>query len=187
MTKQNSRKKELDTQRTEWRKTHRTLNGRIILHPDKPPEHINARGSKLYNWFWKKILQEIEPQEIPAIISGLQDAVKAENEPRKIQVLRTMIGMAEDAYKLKQLEDIKDCDTELQLEKKPIFNSEDGVIYRNGNIYTTDYNEDESEILLRDIEGILIDALSSEDTAANPPQKTIRNNAYKDWNYMEKI
>ena len=72
MTKQNNRKKELDSQRTEWRKTHRTLNGRIILYPDKPPEHINARGSKVYNWFWVKILREIKPQEIPAIVSGFK-------------------------------------------------------------------------------------------------------------------
>jgi hypothetical protein len=186
MTTQNNRKKELDSQRTEWRKTHRTLNGRIILYPDKPPEHINARGSKVYNWFWGKILCETKPQEIPAIVSGLQDAIKVEKETRKIQVLRTMIGMAEDAYQLKQLEDIKDCDTELQLEQKPVFNSEGGVIYRNGTIYTTDYNEDESEILLRDIEGIIIDVLSSEDKAVKPLQKTVRNNVYKDWNYMEK-
>jgi hypothetical protein len=187
MRKHNGRKKELDSQRTEWRKIHRTLNGRIILYPDKPPEHINARGSKVYNWFWVKILREIKPQEIPAIISGLQDAIKAETEPRKIQVLRTMIGMAQDSYQLKQLEEIKDCDTELQLEEKPLYNSEAGVIYRNGNIYTTDYNEDESEILLRDIEGIIIDVLSSEEKTAKISQKTIRNNVYKDWNYMEKF
>jgi hypothetical protein len=187
MYKQSSRKKELDQQRTQWRKTHRTLNGRIILYPDKPPEHINARGSKVYNWFWGKILRETEVQDIPAIISGLQDAIKAEKDPRKIQVLRTMIGMADDAYQFKQLEDIKDTDTELQLEKKPIYNSEAGVVYRNGTIYTTDYNEDESGIMLRDIEGILLDVLSSEDTSAKASEKTIRNNVYKDWNYTEKI
>ncbi len=184
--KQNHLKKELDLQRTEWRKTHRTLNGRIILYPDKPPEHINARGSKVYNWFWGKILRETETQEIPAIISGLQDAIKAENDPRKIQVLRTMIGMADDAYQFKQLENILECDTELQLEQKPLFNAEDGVIYRNGNIYTTDYNEDETEILLRDIEGIILDVLSSEDKEKNLPHSVVRNNTYKDWNYMEK-
>ena len=66
-----NRKKYLDKERTEWRKRHRTLNGKIIIYPDKPPEHINARASKLNNWFWKKILLEIKTQEIPAIISGL--------------------------------------------------------------------------------------------------------------------
>jgi hypothetical protein len=187
MTQQNNRKKELDSQRTEWRKIHRTLNGRIILYPDKPPEHINARGSKVYNWFWVKILRNTKPQEIPAIVSGLQDAINAEKEPRKIQILRTMIGMAEDAYQFKQLEDIKDCDTELQLEQKPVYNSESGVIYRNGNIYTTDYNEDESEIILRDIEGIILDVLSSEEKTGKISQRVIRNNIYKDWNYMEKF
>jgi len=187
MKQQSKRKRELDAQRTEWRKTHRTLNGRIILYPDKPPEHINARGSKLYNWFWGKILRETKPQEIPAIISGLQDAIHAEHDPRKIQILRTMIGMAEDAYQFKQLEDIKDFDTELQLEQKPVFNTEDGVIYRKGNIYTTDYNEDESEILIRDIEGIIIDVLSSEDKEKKLPVSAVRNNTYKNWNYSEKI
>ena len=187
MTKQNNRKKELDSQRTEWRKTHRTLNGRIILYPDKPPEQINARGSKLYNWFWGKILRETKPQEIPAIISGLQDAIHAEKDPRKIQVLRTMIGMADDAYQFKQLEDIKDFDTELHFEHKPVYNSEAGVIYREGTIYTTDYNEDESEILIRDIEGIIIDVLSSEEKEKNLPASTVRNNTYKNWKYMEKI
>ncbi|MBN1861780.1 MAG: acetyltransferase [Candidatus Thermoplasmatota archaeon] len=187
MTKQSNRKRELDSLRNQWRKTHRTLNGRIILYPDKPPEHINARGSKLYNWFWGKILRDITPQEIPAIVSGLQDAIHAEKEPRKIQVLRTMIGMAQDAYQFKQLEDIKDFDTELQIEHKPIYNSDDGVIYRDGHIYTTDYNEDESEILLRDIEGIIVDVLSSEDKEKNLSPSLIRNNTYKNWNYMEKI
>jgi hypothetical protein len=187
MTKKNNRKRELDSLRTQWRKTHRTLNGRIILYPDKPPEHINARGSKVYNWFWGKILRETKPQEIPAIISGLQDAITAESEPKKIQVLRTMIGMAQDAYQFKQLEDIKDVDTELQLEQKPIYNSEDGVIYRNGNIYTTDYNEDESAILIRDIEGMILDVLSSEEKERGLSPSTVRNNTYKNWNYMEKI
>ena len=187
MAKNQNRKKELDSQRTEWRKIHRTLNGRIILYPDKPPEHINARGSKVYNWFWVKILREIKSQEIPAVISGLQDAIKAEKEPKKIQVLRTMIGMADDAYQLKQLEDIKDCDTELQLEPKPVYNTEGGVVFRNGIIYTTDYNEDESKIILRDVEGIIIDALSSEEKIGNALQKLVRNNIYKDWNYMEKF
>jgi hypothetical protein len=179
----NNRKKQLDKQRTEWRKRHRTLNGRIIIYPEKSPEHINARASKAYNWFWKKILLEIEPQEIPAIISGIKDQIKTEQDIKKIQVYRTMIGMAEDAYQLKRLEDIKDYDTELQLGKKPIYNSGEGIIYKRGKIYTTDYNEDESKILLRDIEGIIIDALSSED---KKQREMIRNNIYKNWKYNEK-
>lgn len=185
MNKQNTRKKELDQLRTEWRKTHRTLNGKIILYPDMPPEHINARGSKVYNWFWKKLLLETELQEIPAIISALQDRIIAEDNPKKIQGFRTMIAMAQDCYQLKQLEDIEEYDTELQLENKPIFHSEEGIIYRNGNIYTTDYNEDESEILLRDIEGLIIDVLSTEERET-APSKTARRSLYKDWNYMEK-
>jgi len=186
MTKQSARKTELDLQRTEWRKTHRTLNGRVILYPNSAPEHINARGSQIYYWFWRKILLEVQLQEIPAIISVLQDKIKATRDQKKIQVFRTMIGMADDAYHLKQLEGIKEFDTELQFEKKPIYDTEEGVIYHNGTLATTDYNEDESEILLRDIEGIIIDILSSEDTGVRPAQKTLKSNIYKDWNYMEK-
>jgi len=180
----NSRKKELDKQRTEWRKEHRTLNGRIILYSEKPPEHINARGSKVYNWFWKNILLETEPQNIPAIISAIKNQIKTEQDIKKIRVYRTMIGMAEDCYKLKKLEDIKDYDTELQLGEKPVYNSEEGVIYKKGKIYTTDYNEDESKILLRDIEGIIVDVLYSDDKEKKKGRNTIRNNIYRDWNYM---
>ncbi len=187
MTKLNNRKKELDKQRTEWRKKHRTLNGRIILYPEKPPEHINARGNKVYNWFWKRILLETNPQEIPAIISAVKGQIKRESDKKKIQVFRTMIGMAEDAYQLKRLEDIKDYDSELMLGKKPVYNSEQGVIYKGGEIYTTDYTEDEDEIIVRDIEGIIVDALSSEDRRSNVKLKTMRNNTYKNWNYMEKM
>jgi len=187
MTKLNNRKKELDKQRTEWRKKHRTLNGRIILYPEKPPEHINARGSKVYNWFWKRILLETNPQEIPAIISAVKGQIKRESDKKKIQVFRTMIGMAEDAYQLKRLEDIKDYDSELMLGKKPVYNSEQGVIYKGGEIYTTDYTEDEDEIIVRDIEGIIVDALSSEDRQGNVKLKTMRNNTYKNWNYMGKL
>ena len=187
MVKSNNRKKELDKQRTEWRKKHRTLNGRIILYPEKPPEHINARGSKVYNWFWKRILLETKLQEIPAIISAVRKQIKRESDKKKIQVFRTMIGMAEDAYQLKRLEDIKDYDSELMLGKKSAYNSEQGVIYKGGNIYTTDYNEDESKIIVRDIEGIIVDALFSEDKELNVQLKTIRNNTYKNWDYMEKL
>jgi len=178
-----SRKKYLDKQRTEWRKRHRTLNGRIIIYPDKPPEHINARASKLYNWFWKNILLEIKTQEIPAIISGIKGRIKTEKDIKKFQLYRTMIGMAEDAYRFKSLEDIKDCDTELQLGTKLIYNSGEGIIYQNGNILTTDYNEDESKIILRDIEGIIVDALFSDDIKQ---REKVRNNIYKKWNYFNK-
>ena len=178
------RKRELDRQRTEWRRRHRTLNGRIILYPETPPEHINARGSKTYNWFWKKILLEIGPQEIPAIIASLRNQIKTERGIDKIRIYRTMIGMAEDAYQLKRLEDIRDYDTELMLWKKPIYNSEGGVIYKDGKIFTTDYNEDETKMLLRDIEGIIVDVLYSDSSMEKTPNQEIRNNNYRNWSYM---
>lgn len=157
-----NRKKYIDKQRTEWRKKHRTLYGRIIIYPQKSPEHINARASKLHNWFWKNILMEIKPQEIPPIITVIKSQIKNEKDSKKIQLFRTMIGMAEDAYQFKRIEDIKDYDTELQLGTKLIYNSGEGIIYRSGNIFMADYNEDENKILIRDIEGVVVDALFSE-------------------------
>jgi len=157
MPKISDKKREFDRKRTEWRKKHRSLNGKIILFPDKPPEHINARGSKTYNWFWKKILLVVNLQEIPAIISNIKDQIRNERDKRKIQKFRTMIGMAEDAYRFKQLEDIKEFDTELQLGETPAYDSDLGIIYKNGKIYTTDYNEDESKLILRDMEGVILD------------------------------
>ena len=185
MSRNSKRKSEIDRKRTVWRKKHRTLNGRIILYPDKPAEHINARGSKIFNWFWKEILLTSQPQNIPAIISALKTDIKNEKDKSKIRVYRTMIGMAEDAYKYKQLEDIKEYDPDLQIEKNPIFNSDNGLIYRNGKIITMDYNQDETSILIRDIEGIVLDSLSSEDTNNIKISKNSRNNLYKNWKYLE--
>lgn len=178
------RKRELDRTRTQWRKEHRTLNGRIILYPLLPPEHVNARGSKVYSWFWRKILLELQPQEIPAVISTLQDRIKGTTDPSSIQRYRTMIGMADDCYQFRQLEDIRTVDTDLQLGPTPVFDSEEGVVYRNGTIMTTDYNEEESTILLRDIEGILLDALSSEDGHRLASRDT-RTTMYKNWRYSK--
>jgi hypothetical protein len=95
-----------------------------------------------------------------------------------------MIGMAEDAYQLKTLEDIMDFDTELQYEKTPVYNSEQGVIYKNGKIFTADYSEDETEIIIRDIEGILVDRLSSGLNGGKKIEKT-RDDTYKNWNYLQ--
>ena len=173
MSKASNRKRELDKKRNEWRNKHRSLNGKIILYPNKPPEHINARGSKTYNWFWKKILMIATLQEIPAIISNIKEQISNEKDSRKIQIFRTMIGMAEDAYKLKQLEDIKEYDTDLQLGEKPAYDSNIGIVYKDGEIFTTDYNEDESKIILRDIEGVIVDMQYSNN---NGTQKTKETN-----------
>jgi hypothetical protein len=185
ITKTSPKKKELDTLRNDWRKKHRILKGRVILWPDKPPEHINARASKTYNWFWKNILLNLGQHDIPAIISNIKNQISNESDPKKIRVFRTMIGMAEDAYQLKTLEDIMDFDTEIQYEKKPVYNSEQGLIYKNGKIFTTDYSEDETEIIVRDIEGILVDRLSSGGNGSKDIEKT-RNANYKNWDYIQK-
>ena len=63
-------------------------------------------------------------QDIPAVISNIKDQINTENDPKKIQMYRTMIGMAEDAYKLKNLEGIMDFDTEIMYENKPVYSSE---------------------------------------------------------------
>jgi len=185
MPRDADRKKELDRARNEWRKTHRILNGKIILWPDKPPEHINARASKTYNWFWKNILLDLNQQDIPAIISNIKEQISSEEDVKKIRMYRTMIGMAEDAYKLKDLEDIMDYDAELMYENKPVYNSEAGIVYKKGKMFTTDYSEDESEILVRDFDGVLIDRLSSGNGNGSESIEKTRLNTYKDWNYSQ--
>ncbi|MCJ7570899.1 MAG: acetyltransferase [Candidatus Thermoplasmatota archaeon] len=126
----------------------------------------------------------LNQQEIPALISNIKNQIKNESDPKKIRVFRTMIGMAEDAYQLKTLEDIMDFDTEIQYEKKPIYNSEQGIIYKDGKIFTADYSEDETEIIVRDIEGILVDRLSSDGNGSKNIEKT-RITTYKNWNYLQ--
>jgi hypothetical protein len=177
-------KKKLDRERTEWRKKHRTLNGRIILYPEKSPEHINARASKVYNWFWKKILLNLSMQEIPAVITGIKNQIKSEDDPKRIKLYRTMIGMAEDAYSFKRIEDIKDYDMELELGEKSVYSSSGGIFYKNGKIFSADYNENESKILIRDIEGLIIDVLYSEGKEIKNDK---RNEIYKNWNYDKKL
>ena len=177
------RKKELDKLRNEWRKKHRILNGKVILWPNKPPEHINARASKTYNWFWKNILLDLNQHDIPAVISNIKEQIKSEDEPEKIRMYRTMIGMAEDAYKLKNLDDILDYDSELMYENKPVYNSKQGIVYRNGKMFTTDYSEEETEILVRDIEGVIVDRLSSGN--GKKSVSDTRTDAYKNWDYTE--
>jgi len=187
MTKGKTRKQELDKQRTEWRKTHRALNGKVILYPDKPPEHINARGNKIYNWFWKNILLSANMHDIPAIITGIKQRISHESDGRKIRTFRTMIGMADDAYKLKQLENIDKFDSELQLGDSSAYNTDQGIIYKDGIYYTTDFTEEEDKILVRDMEGIIIDiqyngnGKKEEKNASSPTSFE----TYKDWDYMK--
>jgi len=182
--KDNNRKKQLDKARNEWRRKHRILNGKVILWPDKAPEHVNARASKTYNWFWKKILLDSNQQDIPAIIANIKDQIKSENDPKKIQTYRTMIGMAEDMYKLKNLDEIMDYDKDLLFDKSPVYNSEQGVIYKDGKIFTTDYTEDETEIIVRDIEGVVVNRLCSGNGNGAKNKNYDRNNIYKDWKYI---
>jgi len=176
------KKRELDRKRNEWRKKHRILNGKIILWPNKSPEHVNARASKTYNWFWKKILLDLNQNDIPAVISNIKEQINAENDPKKIRMYRTMIGMAKDAYQLKKLEEIMDFDSEIMYENKPVYNTENGIIYKKGKIFTTDYSEDETEILVRDVEGVIIDRLSSLGNGKKSVSD-IRTDAYKNWEY----
>lgn len=181
ITKNENSKKELDHKRSEWRRIHRTLNGRIILWPDKPPEHINARANRIYSWFWNKILLNLNQNDIPAIISSLREQINYEKDNGKIRMYRTMIEMAEDAFKLRNLDDILDYDTELMYDNKPIYNSEQGTIYRRGKIFTADYSDEETEIIVRDNEGIVIDRISYESKVENSNFEK-----YKNWDYKDK-
>jgi len=74
-----------------------------------------------------------------------------------------------------------DFDTELLYEKKPVYNSELGIIYKDGKIFTADYTEDETEILVRDVEGVIVNRLSSGN--GKKDIRTVRNNKYKNWDY----
>ncbi len=188
MKTQGNRKKELDRQRTEWRKTHRSLNGKVIIYPDKPPEHINARGNKVYNWFWKRILLPGDVHEIPALITAIKQRLSHENDGRKIQKYRTMIGMADDAYQLKKLEEIKDSDAELQLGDKTVYNANQGVIYQDGNMYTTDFSEDEDKIFIRDVEGIIVDIQYGNNGNEESKESTLstQSTSHENWDYPKK-
>lgn len=157
MTTKPQSKKEHDRRRTEWRKTHRALDGKIILYPDKSPEHINARGNKVYNWFWKNILLPVNMHDIPAIITSIKQQIQNEDDKRRIRKLRTMIAMADDAYQLKQLENIESYDGDLQLSNNGPFNTNQGIIYQKGGYITTDFSEDEDKIIIRDMDGVIID------------------------------
>lgn len=183
ITKISPRKKELDRQRTEWRKKHRILNGKVIIWPDKPPEHVNARASKTYNWFWKKVLLPTKTENIPAIISNIKDQIKNLKDKRKTRKFRTMIGMAEDAYKMKQLDNILEVDTTIQLGEKAVYNSEQGLIFRNGEYLTIDFSEDETKSILRDQEGVILDIQYNGGKEEDDVYK--RNKLYKNWDYTQ--
>jgi len=92
--------------------------------------------------------------------------------------------MAEDAYQLKRLDDIMDYDSDLQIGKNPVYNTEQGVIYKKGKIYTTDYSEDENKIIVRDVEGIIVDEQYSKSVVQETSREAIRNNTYRNWNYV---
>jgi hypothetical protein len=169
-------KREHDRKRAEWRKTHRALNGKIILYPDKPPEHINARGNKIYNWFWKKILLSINIHDIPAIITSIKKQIQNEDDKRRIRKLRTMIAMADDAYQLKQIENIDTYDGELMLSPTGPYNTNQGIIYQKGGYITTDFSEDEDKIIIRDMDGVIIDIIygnESEESEENVGRENI--------------
>jgi hypothetical protein len=67
---------------------------------------------------------------------------------------------------------MKEYDTEIQFGEKPIYDSDLGIVYKDGEIHTIDYNEDESKIILRDIEGVIVDQQYSDKT--NGKEKKIK-------------
>ncbi|MEF8879192.1 MAG: acetyltransferase [Candidatus Thermoplasmatota archaeon] len=185
MARKNNRKKMLDRKRTEWRKKHRTLNGKVILYPDKPPEHVNARANKTYNWFWKKILLTTPIGDIPAIISTIKEQIKHEKDGRKTRVYRTMIGMAEDAYKLKSLDGINDFDSDLQFGEKSVYDASIGLIFKNGTFYSSEFNEEENTIIIRDQEGVVVDVqYNGKGEGEKKTGLQSLKSLYKDWEYV---
>ena len=79
-----------------------------------------------------------------------------------------MIGMADDAYQLKQLEQIDKYDSELQLSDSNSYNSDQGIIYQNGGYITTDFSEEEDKIIIRDMEGVIIDIFYGKEQSVQP-------------------
>jgi len=94
-----------------------------------------------------------------------------------------MIGMAEDAYKMKKLDSILDTDTELQIGENAVYNSEQGLIFRNGKYFTTDFSEDETKILLRDSEGTIIDIQYNGQKDNKYSKSHNRRERYENWDY----
>ncbi len=183
MDKKNDRKKILDKRRNEWRKKHRTLNGKIILYPDKAPEHVNARASKTYNWFWKNILLPSKQEDIPAIISNIKEQIKSCKDKHKTRTYRTMIAMAEDAYKLKNIEGIDTSDSELGLGEKVVYSAEQGLFFKNGKIFTTDFNENEDKIIIRDQEGTIVDVQYNGKHEKKQKKTYGLKKIYENWDY----
>jgi len=146
---------------------------------------VNARASKTYNWFWKKVLLPTKTEEIPAIISNIRDQIKNVEDKRKTRVFRTMIGMAEDAYKMKKMDSILEVDTELLLGENAVYNSEHGLIFKKGKYFTTDFSEDETKIFLRDKEGTIIDIQYNGRKYPSEENKKDRKNLYKNWDYTK--
>jgi len=98
-----------------------------------------------------------------------------------------MIGMAEDAYKMKKLDNILDTDTELQLGENAVYNSEQGLIFKNGKYFTTDFSEDETKILLRDSEGIIVDIQYNGKNDKGYTNGYNRRETYENWDYTTKF
>jgi len=96
-----------------------------------------------------------------------------------------MIGMAEDAYKMKKLDSILEVDTELMIGENAIYNSEQGLIFRNGKYFTTDFSEDETKILLRDSEGTIIDIQYNGNKEDDRENGSGRIENYKNWDYLK--
>jgi hypothetical protein len=126
--------------------------------------------------------------EIPPIISAIKQRLSHENDGRKIRKFRTMIGMADDAYQLKKLENIKDSDTELQLGDDTTYNADQGIIYQNGNMYSTEFSEDEDKIFVRDVEGIIVDIqyANNGEKESSLSELNQDSSSYENWDYTQK-
>jgi hypothetical protein len=124
-------------------------------------------------------------EDIPAIISNIRNQTKNIEDKRKIRVFRTMIGMAEDAYKMKKLDDILEVDTDLMIGESAIYNSEQGLIFRNGKYFTTDFSEEETKILLRDSEGTIIDIQYNGQKEDDEENNFTREKTYQNWDYSK--
>jgi hypothetical protein len=87
-----------------------------------------------------------------------------------------MIAMADDAYQLKQIENIDTYDGELMLSPTGPYNTNQGIIYQKGGYITTDFSDDEDKIIIRDMDGVIIDIIygnESEESEENVGRENI--------------
>ena len=72
------------------------------------------------------------------------------------------------------------------LGEKSIYDADQGRIYQDGNIYTAEFSEEEDKILIRDVEGIIVDIQYGNNGGEKPSDTSEKKSSYKNWDYLKK-